>query len=66
MQARRERQAILALVEPMVQRLFTELGEPGKVVKQLKAEATFGTRAREIALQVALRMSIERQKIGTP
>jgi hypothetical protein len=50
MQARRERQTILVQVEPMVQRLFVELGD-----------TSLGTRARQVALQVTLRISLERR-----
>ena len=60
MQARRERQAILAQVEPMVQRLFTERGDASKVVEKVKADASLSTRARQIGLQVALRTSLDR------
>jgi WD40 repeat protein len=45
-QARRERQTILAQVEPMVQRLFAEVGEAGKVVERVKADGRLSTRAR--------------------
>ena len=58
--ARRERQTILAGVEPMVQRLFAELGDAGKVVGRVKADGSLSTRERQIALQVALRMSLDR------
>ena len=54
MQARRERQAILVQVEPMVQRLFAELGDAGKVIQRVKADASLGTRARQVALRVSL------------
>ena len=57
---RRERQTILADVEPMVQRLFAELGDAGKVVERVKADVLLPPRARQIALQVALRMSLDR------
>jgi WD40 repeat protein len=60
LQARRERQAILAQVEPMVQRLFTELGDADKVVERVKADASLSTRARQVALQVTLRTSLDR------
>ncbi|MEI6786083.1 MAG: hypothetical protein WCQ21_34795, partial [Verrucomicrobiota bacterium] len=53
-------QAILAQVEPMVQRLFTELDDAGKVVERVKADASLSTRARQVALQVALRTSLDR------
>jgi hypothetical protein len=56
----RERQAILARVEPMVQRLFTELGDADKVVERVKADASLSTRARQVALQVTLRTSLDR------
>jgi WD40 repeat protein len=61
MQARRERQTILVQVEPMVQRLFVELGDAGKVVERVKADTSLGTRARQVALQVTLRISLERR-----
>ena len=59
-QARRERQTILADVEPMVQRLFAELADAGKVVERVKADGSLSLRARQVALQVVLRMSIDR------
>jgi eukaryotic-like serine/threonine-protein kinase len=62
LEARRERQAILVQVEPMVRRLFTELGDANNVVERVRADATLGPRER----QVALRTSIDRQKMATP
>jgi len=59
-QPRRERQTILAGVEPMVQRLFTELGDAAKVAERVKADGSLSTRARQVALQVGLRMSLDR------
>jgi WD40 repeat protein len=59
-QARRERQTVLAEVEPMVERFFAELGDAGKVVERVKADVSLPTRARQIELQVALRMSVDR------
>ena len=61
-QARRERQVILAQVEPMVQRLFTELGDASKVVERVKADESLSRRARQIALQVVLRTSLEQNE----
>jgi WD40 repeat protein len=58
-QARRERQSILAEVEPMVRRLFAELGDAGKVVERIKADDLLTARARQVALQTALRMSLD-------
>ncbi len=60
--ARRERQTILAKVEPMVQRLFAELGDAHQVAANLKADPSLATRSRQIALQVALRESLARQQ----
>ena len=60
MRARRERQTILTEVEPMVQRLFAELGDAGKVVERVKADVLLSARGRQIALQVALRTSVDR------
>lgn len=60
LQARRERQTILAEVEPMVQRLFAELGDAGKVVEKVKADVSLSARARQVALQVVLKTSLDR------
>jgi len=60
-QARSERQAILAQVEPTVQRLFTELGDAARVAEKVKADMTLSARARQVALQVVLRTSLDRQ-----
>ena len=63
-QARRERQAILAEVGPMVQRLVAELGDADEVVRRVKADTSLGMRARQIALQVALQISLARINAG--
>ncbi len=60
-EARRARQAILVQVEPMVQRLFGELGDTSKVVEWLRADASLSARARQIALQIVFRTAIERR-----
>jgi len=65
-QAGRERQTILAEVEPMVQRLFAELGDAGKVVERVNADVLLSPRGRQIALQVALRISIDRINAARP
>ena len=65
-QARRERQTIRGQVEPMVQRLFAELGDAHMVIERVKADPSLGARARQIALQVALRTSLARQQTGQP
>jgi hypothetical protein len=59
-QARRDRQAILVHVEPLVQRLFADLGDAGKVVEKVKADVSLSARARQVALQVVLRTSLDR------
>jgi WD40 repeat protein len=59
-QARRERQTMLADVEPMVQRLFAETGDARKVVEKVKADVSLSARARQVALQVVLRTSLDR------
>jgi WD40 repeat protein len=59
-QARRDRQAILVQVEPLVRRLFAELGDAGKVVEKVKADVSLSARARQVALQVVLRTSLDR------
>jgi hypothetical protein len=58
-QARRERQDILAQVEPMVQRLFNELGDAGRVAEQVKTDTSLSHRARQVALQVVLAAAIK-------
>jgi WD40 repeat protein len=65
-QARSERQAILAQVEPNVQRLFTEFGDAGKVVEKVKADVSLSARARQVALQVVLQTSLGRQNTASP
>jgi WD40 repeat protein len=60
-QARRERQAFLAQVTPTVEQLFTQLSDPDEVIKRLKADSSLSPRARQIALQVALQISLRRQ-----
>lgn len=59
MQARRERQTIRAQVEPLVQRLFSELGDAARVAENVKADATRSQRARRVALQVVLATAIK-------
>jgi hypothetical protein len=44
----------------MVQRLFAEIRDAGKVVERVKADASLSARERQIALQAALRMSLDR------
>jgi WD40 repeat protein/serine/threonine protein kinase len=66
LQARRERQAILAQVEPMVQRLFAQFGDAGKVVEKVKADVSLSARARQVALQVVLRTSLDNQNTAAP
>jgi WD40 repeat protein len=61
-QARHDRQVILAQVEPTVQRLFHELGDASKVVERVKADGSLSRSARQVALQVVLRTSLEQQK----
>jgi hypothetical protein len=60
MRARRERQALLATLEPKVSQLFTDLGEAAKVVETVKADASLSPRERQVALQVVLRISLDR------
>jgi len=65
MAARRERQAILAQVEPMVQRLFDKLGDAAHVADEVRADPSLSPRARQVALQVVLRTSLETQSAAT-
>lgn len=66
MRARRQRQAILAQVEPMVQRLFAKPGDASKVVEKIKTEPSLSPRGRQVALQMTLRMSLDRQQAAAP
>jgi hypothetical protein len=59
MQARRERQDIVARVEPMVQRLFSEFGDAARVAEEVKADTSLSERARQVALQVVLAEAIK-------
>jgi len=63
MQARRERQKILEQVQPMVQRLFNELGDAARVAGKVKADTSLSDRARQVALQVVLAAAIEARSI---
>jgi eukaryotic-like serine/threonine-protein kinase len=53
-------QRIAAEVEPLVHRLFDQLIDPRLVVEQLNSDLLLPRRSREIALQLALRISIQR------
>ena len=66
MKARRERQDILAQVQPIVQRLFVELGDAGRVVEKIKTDPSLNARARQVALQVTLRRSLDQLKQAAP
>jgi len=57
---RRERQTILANLEPMVRRLFAALGNATKVVEDVKSNQSLTVRERQVALQVVLRISLDR------
>jgi WD40 repeat protein len=59
MQARRERQEVVARVEPMVQRLLNELGDAARVAEEVKADTSLSQRARQVALQVVLAAAIK-------
>lgn len=59
MQARRERQDIVARVEPMVQRLFNELGDAARVAEKVQADTSLSRRARQVALQLVLAAAIK-------
>ena len=54
MHARRDRQAVVARVEPMVQELFNELSDAGRVADSVKADTSLSRRARQVALQAVL------------
>jgi hypothetical protein len=50
----------------MVQQLFAEFGDAGKVVKKIKADASLSARSRQVALQVVLRTSLDRINAAAP
>jgi hypothetical protein len=58
--ARRERQALLSKLEPNVRQLFADFGEAAKVAEKVKADASLSARERQVALQVVLRISLDR------
>ena len=58
MQARRDRQDLVARVEPMVQRLFNELGDAAGVVERVKADTSLSRQDRQVALQLVLAAGI--------
>jgi WD40 repeat protein/serine/threonine protein kinase len=60
MRARRERQALLGTLEPKVRQLFADFGEAAKVAEVVKADASLSPRERQVALQVVLRISLDR------
>ena len=60
--ARRERQALWSQLEPKVRQRFVELGDADKVVEMVKSDQSLSQRAREVALQVVLRISLDRLK----
>ena len=57
--ARRERQALVPQVELKVRQLFADLGDAGKVVEKVKSDQSLTPRARQVALQIALRLSLD-------
>ncbi len=63
-QTRGERQTILAYLEPIVRRLFAELGEASKVVESVKSNPSLTARERQVALQIVLRISLDRLNAG--
>jgi eukaryotic-like serine/threonine-protein kinase len=62
--ARKEWERIAATLEPRVRQLFDELPAAEAVVSYLKFSQSLTPRQREIALQLALRTSIERRVGG--
>jgi hypothetical protein len=54
-QARREVEAARPQAEQLVGRLFTELGEPSRVVSQLRSDASLSDALRRAALQEVMR-----------
>lgn len=59
MRARRERQAVVRQLEPKVGQLFADLGDPTKIVQKVKSDQALSPRARQVALQIALRLSLD-------
>ena len=59
--AHRDPKAILTRVEPLVRDLFNRLGDAAKVVPAVKTDPSLDDRARQVALQVFLRISVEGQ-----
>ncbi len=59
---RAARRALVKELTPRVQALFDALEGPEEVVAALRADATLDTRRREVALQIALALSVERAR----
>ncbi len=59
--ARRERLALLAQLEPRVRQLFGDLGDAGKVIEKVKSDQSLNPRARQIALQIVLQLSLDQR-----
>jgi WD40 repeat protein len=57
--ARRERQGLVLRLEPKVRQLFADLGDSVKVVEKVKSDRSLSPRARQVALQIALRLSLD-------
>src|SRR5262249_28168213 len=64
--ARRERQAIVEQVRPLVQRLFSELNDAALVVEKLRNDPSLSPRARQVALQLVLAAGIEHINNASP
>jgi WD40 repeat protein len=61
--ARRDRERIVAQVEPVVLALFEQGKPPSEIVDLLKNQHSFASpRHREVALQMALRESLRRSQ----
>jgi len=64
--ARRERQALMPQVEPKVRQLFADLSDAGKVVEHVKSDQSLTSRERQVALQIILRISLDRLNANAP
>jgi eukaryotic-like serine/threonine-protein kinase len=62
--ARHEWERLAAEVEPRVRQTLDAADDPGQAMEQLRQDDSLGPRAREVALQVALRILLERRGVA--
>ena len=64
LKARRERQSMIAELQPVVRQLFDDYQDPQVVVELIKSDASLRDRRREVALQLVLQKSVRHSAGG--